>query len=278
MLPWHSQLLTVPVDLSLVPLSYVMSGLMLALVYALWFAGRGTKDVFVSTIREAPVVCVVLVVLFVTSDVWELFGNVQGWRFASVLLVFVAPSLIIVTYTLVPLLEDIYRFLKSSELPLRVAETPARELAERIPLAPIRPELDRRQRWNIALALGGKVCFRVMMVAISTCFFFVSLGSLAVSRSLTTEWAGRGHEAQWHPHVLVHIPLGLYALDVTATLIRVSLVLAAIAALTFAITLAREKDAKKQYIQPECQHVKSLIAAWAYYTEARRDTPTESRS
>jgi hypothetical protein len=116
-----------------------------------------------------------------------------------------------------------------------------------------------------------------MMVAISTCVFFVSLGSLAVSRSLTTEWARRNHDARWHPHVLFHIPL-VHELVVTATLVRVSLVLAAIAALTFAITLTHDRVAVNQYIRRDCQHVKRLIAAWAYYRAAQRDMLKESRS
>lgn len=265
-LPWHGTVVTT-VSATLVgflgPI-LVAIGLVPALLYALLVVVRSTPAVVKSTVREAPVVLAVLVFLFLTSDVWELLASIQTWRLVSILVLFLGAATPMLVLMLSPLVGAAFRFPSSELEELREAagRTPAASLIDHVEPEQ-RPQLGLRQKGNIFALLLAKLYFLVITVSLGAFLFFVALGLVAFDKPLVRKWTGHGKG--WKPHGKDLHAYG-YHLYLTTPLIHVAALLAAIAGLTFAVSVLRDQKVHSEFVDTECNRMKDLIAAWVYLT------------
>jgi hypothetical protein len=245
---------------------------------------RSRRAVRAAALREAPVVLVLLVFLFVTSETWRLFGPGGTGRLPAVVVLFLLFGVAVLVSSLANELGGVYRTAtKPPPEKLRVA---ARHIPEAKPLLGVELppnrkipyfRLNRRQQFNIGLVLATPLFVIASLVGLITFVTFVIVGFVGIDETLTREWIGapssqvgadlsQGHE----PHIWISWSILDQQFILTKELIRVSIFLAAIAALAFTNNAIRDKELGNKLIAPTCVHLKRLVAAWVFYKEANR--------
>jgi hypothetical protein len=240
---------------------------------ALWQGGRAawaTKSrVLGSAIHETPVALAILLFLFVTTEVWELLGSIGIWRFLAICALFFVIAVIVLERALDAELKNVHRFStrsSSDEIAKAAEGTPAEPFIGRIVLPEYRRierfRLNMIQQLNIRLLLFAPLVVLVLLVALASFGFFALVGIIGLNETLTTHWLGRAPSDVWT------VPFVPGNLIVTEALLRVSALLATIAALVFGVDVLREREVKDKLIGPHCWRVKQAIAAWVYYRQA----------
>jgi len=172
--------------------------------------GGEVARLFVLAIADAPLVVVVLVFLFVTSEVWQFFGQIERWRYGAVMTLFLLPTLCMVMSA----------------------------FAER---AASIAKHDRGKAWMFRLVILG----RVATVGIAVTAAFTLLGVVGIDRSLTASWIGQSAE---EVHVLEHWTLRGQEFVLTEPLVRVASLIGAFAAFSFAVDIFHNRELRERLL------------------------------
>jgi hypothetical protein len=242
--------------------------------------GRGTRDVWknrrevrANVVRGAPVVLVLLVALFVTSEVWRFFGPIGGGRLPAVVILFVILGIAVLVSALAAELSGVYRTatrLNERDLKGAANHIPeARPLIETVPLPSTRrvPKFRLRlwQQLNIGLVLAAPLFVIAALVGVSTFLIFLVVGVVGIDETLTSEWISPRGGRPLKPNVWLTIPVRGQEFILSAELLRVSAFLASVAALAFTNTAVRDSELRKKLIARKCKRLKNLVAAWVFY-------------
>lgn len=219
---------------------------------------RATTSV---AIRALPPLLAVLLFLSLSTETWEAFGRLEGWRYGSVLVGFGILALVILIAGLRRERDALLAPVPGPDLERAARATPARALVE-AGIAPAAPPLEGVARVNVAAALLVSLGVRVLVVGLAVCGAFLVFGMLIVDRALTTEWVGQA------PHVLVSLRLGGREVIVTEALVRVATTLGAFASLYFAAVALGEARNREEFLDDELHRVGRVMAAWSYYRGA----------
>jgi hypothetical protein len=191
--------------------------------------------------RAIPLLMIFSVVLFLTTEMWQVFAHVSGASLAVLGGLFVGLGV---------------AFL-GARLPgeVRSLEQEAGEGSA---------GLERRQRVNVGLVLFVSQSLQVLTVSLAVGVFFVALGTVTVDLHVIQEWLGRHHD----PNVLVHLNiLGQHDV-ITEDLLRVAGAIAAFTGLYFAISMLTDDVYRREFLGELTDEMRETFRARADYLEA----------
>ena len=228
---------------------------------------RFTLGTLMIALREAPLVLVVLIAVFLASETWQFFARLDGWEYAKVLAGFVVVMVVI----LVLGLRDEAR--AASTIPGRdESEEPPAASALEHPLAAAGfgdPPEGLRAPWASRAMLRATQVTRLVLlcagVGVVAAGVFTLMGATAVSPELAGSWATRAGESKnYVPDELLDISfLGKHAETVTTELLLVSGAIGAIAALAFSLELVTGERLRGEVLRKRFDGYRTAFLAWA---------------
>src|SRR6266542_405125 len=218
--------------------------------------GRGLAAGFLSAPGIAaamPAMVAVVAFLFLTHDVWRVFGTMALWRVGVVVWLLMLIACLMLWRRFQPDLRKLAAPERGLALSSLAGATPARVLVEQgfLPPTPL-PKLSRRARLNLSVLLVLSLVARLFAAAVALGAVFAAFGALVIDRALTEEWAG--NRAVWGRDFVV-----------SAALLKVAALLAALAASYFAAISLDSERRRQRFAGAELSRMSSAIAACAYY-------------
>jgi hypothetical protein len=226
---WESALVTAAVNLGLLALVYLVGGYGAVAI-------RLVGELGASAVRLARVLPLILggaVLLFLTTELWQVFADMPLRNLFLIAGFFAA----------------IGTGFLAARLPNEVSR-----------LESGGPPLSRGQRLNVGLVLFFSQAIQVLTVALGVAAFFVVLGALAVGPHVQQEWIGTSG------NLIVDVPvLG----RITEELLRVAGGLAALSGLSYAVQMQTDDTYRRLFLDEVVGGMQESFNARADYIRAR---------
>jgi hypothetical protein len=190
--------------------------------------------------RAVPLLMLFAVVLFLTTEMWQVFAEIDDASLAAI----------------VALLVAIGTLFAVGRLPREVALVSGEEADDA-------PPLRRVQRLNVGMVLFVSQALQVLVVALAVGAFFVIFGMLAIDDGVLDAWLGhRGHDV-FHVTVL--------GIDVHPTyeLLRVAAAIAALSGLYYAIAVLIDPTYREEFLDEVTGDMRETFAARSRYLALR---------
>jgi hypothetical protein len=239
---WRSAAVTAASNIALLGLIYAVFGYGLPSILR-WVLTRLLSQLASSLTlltRAIPLLMIFSVVLFLTTEMWQVFSDVPATFLAILAALFVALG----TSFLV------------ARLPREVRSLEGEAGGEG-------PELDRRQRLNVGLVLFVSQALQVLLVSLAVGAFFVALGVLVVDAEVLRSWIGSGGHVLITVHFLGHDGI------VTEELLRVSGAIAAFTGLYFAISMLTDDIYRREFLDEITGEMQATFRARTEYLRLR---------
>lgn len=218
---WRSALVTAGLNLAFLALILGVVGF--GLLFILRWAGARLLSQVASSLelftKALPLLMIFSIVLFLTTEMWQVFTEVDGLSLAILGALFVGLG----TAFLV------------ARLPVEV-----RALERQVDAAG--PELRGRQRLNVGLVLFVSQSLQVLLVSLGIGIFFVALGLLMVDARVLHDWIGTGGD------VLLRFSIGGRQAILTTELLRVAGAIAAFTGLYFTISMLTDDLYRREFL------------------------------
>ncbi len=231
---WRSAVVTVAVNLVLVGAVWIVVGYGVFPIVG-WVGARSLGQLRTSVqllVRAVPILIFFALIVFFASEVWQVFTSISGWRLGLGLGMFVAIGTLFL----------------GARVPAMVSELDAEA---GLPDAP----LTRRQRWNV-----GLIVFLVLFVSLAVFVAFVALGTVLVDVSVQSTWVG---------HPVTPVEIAGVDLHLTLELVRVSLGMAAISGLYYAVALVVDPAYRDELVDALTKEMRATFAVRAEYLALR---------
>ena len=254
---------TALVNLAVLLVSYVVFSYS---ILRAWLRGVGRglgrlEVVLELALRALPLVLVVFVVLFFNAELWQIANDVDAplyWTSMAIVFLLIVS---VVFWRANRSLGGPSRFDSPAEIASLCAGTPVADvapaLAEQAMAA--RP-LRLRQRAEVATLVAYSIVTQVVLVSVVVSLCFLLLGALLVPLSVVEQWTG-----QAAVEALVSTTVFGSEVAVTAELLRVSGLLGASAALTFAVNTAIDERYQAVFAGRLPLEVRRTLAVRAVY-------------
>jgi len=226
--------------------------LLLALVYAViagglvailrWAAMRlvGQLGAAVSVLsRAVPLLLVFALVLFINTEMWQVFSEMPEAFLILVGVLFVAAGSLFVIV----------------RLPREVSAL-ERDAGDGPPLEP-------RERFNVGLVLFVSQGLQIFVVSLAIAAFFVVFGALAIGPVVREAWAVADGS------VLLDFELFGQQVQITEALLRVSGGIGAFAGLYYAIAVLTDATYREEFLEELTAEMRETFTARAQYRAAR---------
>ena len=239
---WRSALVTAAANLALLGLIYAIVGYGLASILR-WALARLLSQLVSSLTlltRAIPLLMIFSVVLFLTTEMWQVFSDVPLVSLVALAILFVALGASFLV----------------ARLPREVRSLEREAGAEG-------PGLDRRQRLNVGLVLFVSQALQVLLVSLAVGAFFVALGVLVVGADVLRSWIGSGGHVLVRIHVLGHDGI------LTEELLRVCGAIAAFTGLYFAISMLTDEVYRREFLDELTGEMRDTFRARAEYLRLR---------
>jgi hypothetical protein len=217
-------------------------GLIATVVWGLRQLVRELANSVASFIRALPLLLVFSLVLFMTADMWQVFGGMPA-------------AFIIFSVVAFTLLSTVFLLIR---LPMEV-DAIERTAGAGPPLRPI-------QRFNVSVSLVIRQWMQVLVVSAGVGVFFVAFGMLAISEHIYKLWGVGVGSWSYHLTLLDH-PLVL-----SASLIKVAVGIANFTGLYYSIALLTDSTYRTEFLDTVSVELRELFAARADYLELRQRT------
>jgi hypothetical protein len=239
---WGSALVTAGANLVVLAVAY---GLIRYGVLSIlrWTGPRliDQLDASVSVLsRAVPLLLVFALVLFINTEMWQVFSTMPRAFLACVGALFVAVGTVFV----------------SVQLPREVREL--EEVSGREG-----PPLEKRQRFNVGLVMFISQALQILLVSLAVAIFFVVLGALAVGPEVREAWGVAGES------VVIRLNLFGEEIEVTEALLRVSGGIAAFAGLYYAIAVLTDATYRQEFRDELTEDMAGSFSARAEYLRLR---------
>ena len=201
-----------------------------------WAGGRLVSQLAASLVlltRAVPVLLIFMIVLFINTEMWQVFSDVSDPALVGVVALFLAVGSVFI----------------ASRLPREVRAL-ERDVAADPPLTP-------RQRFNVGLVMFVSQGLQVLVVAVLVGAFFVAFGALAITPGVVETWIGA------KPHAIA----GHAALS--EELIKVSSALAAFSGLYYAIAVLSDATYREEFLEELESSLRATFGDRARYLAAR---------
>ena len=237
----ESGLVTMAGNATLLLLVYLVIGYALVSILRGAFERLGTELAFsVSTLARAiPLLLLFAVVLFVNTEMWQVFSTVPGPFLAVLGAAVVAAGLAFIV----------------AQLPAEVARMET-DFADGHPLS-------RRQRVNVALIMLVSHALQVLVVTAAVAGAFVGFGMLAITPGVQDAWTGTSGD------VLVTVRLFGEQARVTAELLRVAGGVAGVSGLYYAVAVLTDATYRDQFLDRLSGDMRVVFRDRARYLEDR---------
>jgi hypothetical protein len=239
---WRSALVTAAANLALLAVIYGVVGYGMVSIVR-WAFERLISQLASSLAlftRAIPLLMIFSVVLFLTTEMWEVFSEAQVASLVILALLFIALG----TSFLV------------ARLPREVRSLERDAGGESA-------ELDRRQRLNVGLVLFVSQALQVLLVSLAVGAFFVVLGTLLIDAGVLESWIG----TDGHVLVTIHF-LGIDGI-VTEELLRVSGAIAAFTGLYFTISMLTDDVYRREFLDELTGEMRETFRARTEYLRLR---------
>ena len=201
-----------------------------------WTAARLVSQLAASLVlltRAVPVLLIFMIVLFINTEMWQVFSDVSDPALLGSIALFIVVGSVFV----------------GSRLPREVRELEADVGAD--------PPLRTRQRFNVGLVMFVSQGLQVLVVAFLVGAFFVAFGVLAITPDVVEAWIQRKPQAiAGHPSLSVE-------------LVKVSSALAAFSGLYYAIAVLSDSAYREEFLEDLQTSLRETFADRARYLEAR---------
>jgi hypothetical protein len=210
----------------------------------LLFTGRRIGEQLAAAVgllaRAIPLLLLFSVVLFLTTEMWQVFADMNDATLAAtgVLLVVVGSTFLVV------------------RLPREVGRIETEVTSG--------PTLQTRQRVNIGLVLFVTQALQILVVAVAVGAFFVAFGALALPADVVKTWTGHAGDQ------LLSISLGDIHLRVTVELLRVSAAIAALSGLYYSVAALTDSTYREEFLEELTDDLRSVLADRVVYLEPCR--------
>jgi len=222
-----------------------------------------TAGTLLLALREAPLVIVVLIAVFLASETWQFFARLDAWEYAKV----IGGLIVVMGVILAVGLRDEAR--KASTIPDAETDEPA-PLEQPLIAAgfgdpPKGLRAPWQSRWTLRATQVGRLVLMCVAVGLVAAAIFTLVGATAVSPDLAGSWSTRAGETPNHKvDELVDISfLGKHAETVTVELLLVSGAIGAIAALAFSVELVTGERLRGELLQKRFAGYRTAFLAWA---------------
>ncbi len=231
-----STLVTAGGNLLLLILIYAIVGI--GLLSIVRWAGRRLVSQLAASLtlltRAVPVLLIFMIVLFVNTEMWQVFSDVSDPALIGVMALFLVVGSSFV----------------ASRLPREVRELELEVGAD--------PPLTPRQRFNVGLVMFVSQGLQVLVVAVLVGAFFVAFGALAITPGVVESWIGeRPHAIAGHPAL-------------SEELVKVSSALAAFSGVYYAIAVLSDATYREEFLEELQTSLRDTFGDRARYLEARR--------
>jgi hypothetical protein len=239
-----SGLVTMAVNVALIWLVYLVVG------YALPQILRGAFESLVgelalslaSLARAIPLLLLFAAVLFINTEMWQVFSDVPEPFLVLLAVLFIAFGTLF--------------------LVVRLPGEVARMEAEADPEDAV-PPLNRRQRVNVGLIVLISHALQVAVVTLGVFVAFVGFGALAVGPAVRESWIGTGG------NVLVTLTLFDEPIQITEELLRVAGGVAGLSGLYYAIAVLTDATYRDQFMDRMSSGMRQTFVARAEYLRLR---------
>jgi len=218
---WVSALVTAAANLLLLALILGVVGFGLVSIIR-WAFARLLSQLAASLsllTRAVPLLMIFAVVLFLTTEVWEVFSETDDLSLVLLGLLFL-----------------------SLGVAFLVARLPKEVRALEEEAGGDAPALRPRQRANVGLVLFVSQALQVLLVSLVVAAFFVVFGLLTVDEAILRDWIGTSGE------VLLRVEISGDDAVVTTELLRVSAAIAAFTGLYFAIAMLTDEVYRREFV------------------------------
>ena len=226
----------------------------LLLVLYVWFAygvasilrftGRRVGEQLAAAVdllaRAIPLLLLFSVVLFVNTEMWQVFAGMNGATVAATAALLVAVGSVFL----------------GVRLP-REVERIARDVAAG-------PPLQRRQRTNVGLVLFVTQALQIVLVALAVGAFFMVFGALVIPAHVIESWTGTPGRQ------ILFLNLGDIDVRVTVELLRVSAGIAALSGLYYSVAVLTDSTYREEFLEELTRELRAVFADRARYLELRR--------
>ena len=239
-LQWRSAIVTVTVNLVLVGAVWVVVGFGVFPILR-WVGARSLVQLRTSVqllVRAVPILIFFALIVFFASEVWQVFSSITGWRLALGLGLFVAIGTLFLGVRIPTTVDDLERGSGLGDAPL-----------------------SRRQRWNVGIIVFLSYGLQVLFVSLAVLVSFIVLGTVLVDVSVQTLWVG----ADVTPVRVIGIDLHL-----TEELVRVSLGMAAMSGLYYAVALVVDPTYRDELVDSLTDELRTTFGVRHEYLELRR--------
>jgi len=230
-----SALVTAGGNLALLLVIYLVVGIGLLSILR-WTAARLVGQLAASLMlltRAVPVLLIFMIVLFINTEMWQVFSDVSDGALPGVIALFIGVASAFVI----------------SRLPREV-----RALEQEVGAD---PPLTARQRFNVGLVMFVSQGLQVLVVAALVGAFFVAFGALAITPGVIEAWIGE------RPHAIAGNP------STSVELLKVSSGLAAFSGLYYAIAVLSDATYRQEFLADLETSLRETFADRARYLQAR---------
>lgn len=214
-------------------------GLIGTTVWGVRRLGTELANSLASLVRALPLLLVFSLVLFVNTEMWQVFA---GMPVAFIVILVVAFAL----------LSDLFLVLR---LPKEL------DVIERD--AGSGPPLRRIQRLNLSVSLVIRQWLQGLVVSTGVGLFFIGFGMLAVSRHIYENW-GIAPGSWTHEFTLLD-----HKLLISAALVKVAIGIANFTGLYYSISLMTDATYRAEWLDNVTDELRELFTARAEYLELR---------
>ncbi len=193
--------------------------------------------------RAIPLLLFFSLVLFLTTEMWQVFGERAGATLAAIglLLALVATAFLVV------------------RLPREISRLERDVASDEADCPPLRP----LQRANVGLVLLISHGLQIVVVTLAIGAFFVAFGTIAVDADVLHAWTGESGHALFSVTVL-DVPL-----RPTTELLRVSGAIAALSGVYYAISVLTDSAYREEFLDEITAQMRVTFAARAEYLALR---------
>ncbi|MGK2878535.1 MAG: hypothetical protein ACSLFF_08175 [Solirubrobacterales bacterium] len=235
---WLSGLVTMLGNLALLGLIYAVT--VFGLVSILRWAGRRLFGQLAGSLvliaRALPLLMLFSVVLFMTTEVWQVFAEMGRGNLVAV-------------GVLLVLVGALFLFVRLPREVDRIADSVAVDA----------PPLGDAQRLNVGLVLFVSQALQVLLVTVAVGLFFALFGMMAISTDLTQTWTGGATEliADWR----------VLGVDFTLSdqLLVVSGAVAVLSGFYYAIAVFTDNTYREEFLGEVTGEMRETFAARAEY-------------
>ncbi len=242
-----SALVTAGANLALLGLVYAVLGL--GLVSIVRWAGRRLVGQLARSVlllaRAIPLLLLFSVVLFINTEMWQVFARMGDGTLVAVTGLLVAVGTLFL----------VGRIPKEVRLIEQDVEADG-------------PDLAPRQVLNVGLVLFVSQALQVLVVSIAIAGFFTVFGLLAISDDVIVSWLGSPGDR------LVDVDLLGVEVHLTAELLRVAVAIASFSGLYYSIAVLTDSTYREEFLEEVTAEMRDTFALRAEYLRRRADAGT----